>query len=183
MANEERLTTQEWKARFAANFDALVRITGFNRKEAAAAIGVSYRVVRRIITAGVSRTEDRNILALRRISEFFCLPSVDDLWRPDLLCTVLTGENSKTFIDKFRERLLEERQRRVADMSDERRAELVMMSRALGKDDVSPEPKLFGPEAEKVAAILASSKGSTFQAIIDDLYDLVRLRQNATTGG
>ena len=67
---EDRLATKERKRLFAENLDMLIGLVGMNRKEAADAIGIAHKLVRRLATAGVGRKdaqhreldEDRRLL-------------------------------------------------------------------------------------------------------------------------
>jgi hypothetical protein len=170
---DDRLTPQERKERFASNLDRLISILGLTRKEAAEQIGIPYKLVRRLASAGVSCTEERNIESLTRIVRHFALPGVDHLWRDDLLRLLLTTPDGNDFVEKFRNRLLAERERRLAAAQVVVQEEVTLMGRALGVEDAI-EPPLTGPNANKVAVILASPKADTFQHLIDDYYELVR---------
>ena len=139
---------------------------------------VSYRVLRRVITAGVSRTDESNLKSLTRIADFFCLPTVDDLWRDDLVRRLIFPKDSK-FVQKFRTRLVVEREKRLEE-EPTRREELAWLNHALGFED-EHVPILTGPNANKVASILGSSRGSQFQWIIDDYYELI-MRADSASG-
>src|SRR5579875_1161696 len=136
-----RLTPDEWKGLFAYNLDRLVRLIGLTRKDAAREMHVSYRLLRRLITAGVSRADESNLKSLKRIADFFCLSCVDDLWRHNLARDLMRPGDSK-YVQKFRERLLAERKRRLQDSIVDRE-ELAMLDHALGF--VNNEPTLTGP--------------------------------------
>lgn len=170
---EERLTPTELKERFARNLDGLLSVVGLSRKDAAAEIGVPYKLVRRLASAGVSFAEDRNSESLTRIADYFALPSVDHLWRGDLVRRLLATEEGEGFLKKFRDRLLAERERRVAEAQVVGQDEVALMGRALGVLDADVPP-LAGAEADKVATILASPKADTFRRIIDDYYALAK---------
>jgi predicted DNA-binding protein (UPF0251 family) len=177
----ERLTPDEWKLRFAENLDRLVSLVGLSRKDAAGEMRVSYRLLRRIITAGVSRTDDRNLKSLTKIAEFFCLPSVEDLWRSDLVRWLIYSDHSG-FVEKFRARLLAEREKRLEQFGPVRSEDLALLNRALGFDDTHV-PMLTGPYADKVASILASSEAETFRRVIDAYDELVKRRSADADGG
>lgn len=170
---DERLTTGEWRKRFAQNLDRLLGLVGMSRKQAAEEIGVPYPLVRRLVSAGVSRTDDRGAGELTKIAAYFTLDELDDLWRADLVQTVLHPVRGRAFVEKFRRRLAAERGRRLADSRPPAVDELTLLSRALGIETPGPAT-LSGPEATKVAAILASPRGATFRLVIDDYYDLTR---------
>ena len=132
---EERLTPQELKRRFACNLDALLRIIGLTRKDAAQAIGVAYKLLRRLASSGVSFVEDRNTEALTMITNYLALPGVDYLWLADLLPRLLTTDEGRGFVEKFRPLLLAERERRLAGARVVADEEMKLVGRALGVED------------------------------------------------
>ncbi len=166
----ERLTATELKQRFARNFDMLLSLVGLNRKEAAQEIGLAHKFVLRLVSAGISRTDQRNLENLRRIASYFALPGVDCLWNANLLRQLLATEGSSDFVERFRPRLLAERERRLAEERALGHDEQALLSRALGFGD-APLP-LTGPYADKVRAILASSQAQQFRRLIDDYFQL-----------
>jgi hypothetical protein len=170
--SEERLTAHELKKRFATNLDGLLGITGLSRKVAAVEVRIEYKLMRRLVSAGVSFVEERNRDTIDRLQTFFALPGVDYLWRAGLVRFLLTSRKGLPFVDKFRNRLLSERERRLAAARAVDHEEVALVGRALGVADAAP-PALTGPSAEKVAAILASHKAGTFRRIIDDYHALV----------
>ncbi len=174
VVGEDRLTPQELKQRFASNLDRLIGILGQTRKQASQEIGIPYKLVRRLASAGVSCTDERNIASLTRIVRHFALPGVEHLWRDDLLRLLLTTGEGAGFVKKFRDLLVAERERRLAAARVVGQEEVVLVGRALGVADEPPPPPLIGPNADKAAAILASPKADTFQRLIDDYYELVR---------
>lgn len=166
----ERLTTEEKKRLFARNLDRLLGLTGLSRIAAAEEIGVDYKVLRRFVSDGVGKIVRPNEAILTRIAAYFVLPSVEDLWRLDLLPRLLATEDGQGFVEKFRSRLVAERERRLAEERAERHDELALLSRALGCDSgVQP---FTGPWADKVRAILASPKGKQFKRVINDYHQL-----------
>jgi hypothetical protein len=170
---EERLTTEEWKQRFASNLDRLIGLLGLTRKQAASQIGISYKLVRRLVSDGVSRADERSKEDVARIAAFFALPSIDHLWRADLLPLVLTSDEAGGFIEKFRPLLIAEREKRLAEVQRGVHEELGLLSRALGFEE-TPAPPLTGAHADNVAAILASPKAENFKRIIADYHELVK---------
>lgn len=166
------LTPAQLKRRFATNLDRLVNLVGLTRKVAAHNIGIPHQLLLRLVSAGVSRTDDRNIESLKKIKDYFALPDVHDLWRPDLVRRLLTSDLGHGFVEKFRDRLLAERERRLGEELVDAREELALLGLALGFKD-TPLPALTGPHAEKVRAILASAKSEHFKRLIDDYYELV----------
>ena len=166
----ERLTPEERKRRFANNLDMLVRLVGLSRKGTADEIGIAHKLVLRLVSAGISRRHERNFESLTKIAAYFALTSVDDLWRADLLQLVLPADGGRGFVEKFRDRLLAERQRRLAVERVPGHDELALLSRALGYEVITPT--LTGDLAEKIAAILASPKAEQFRRVIDDYHEL-----------
>jgi hypothetical protein len=69
----------------AQNLDHLLALKGLGRKEAAEAIGVPYKWLRRAVSQGLGRPDQRNAPHLQRLTTFFGLRRIDDLWRPSLL--------------------------------------------------------------------------------------------------
>ena len=61
-------TPKELKRQFAENLDHLFRYAGHSRKEAADVIGLPYQLVRRLVSAGVSRLDERNQESLQKIN-------------------------------------------------------------------------------------------------------------------
>jgi hypothetical protein len=177
--NPGRLTADEWKQVFVKNLDQLVRLVGLSRKDAAREMHVSYRLLRRLITAGVSRTDVSNLTSLKRIADYFCMQSVEDLWNPHVVTSLIFSIDSK-FKLKFAERLRAEREKRLQQDPD-RRVELVWLNHALGYED-RLAPSLPGGTAHKVFTILGSARGTQFQRIIDDYYELVKLSRSGEEG-
>lgn len=70
---------------FATNIDRLLATKGWSRKDAAIALGVEYKWLRRAVTSGLDRIERRNQSALNAVVRHFQLSSVNDLWRPNLV--------------------------------------------------------------------------------------------------
>jgi hypothetical protein len=168
VAQEERLTAEERKRLFASNLDRLIRLVGMNRKEVADEIGITHILVLRLVSAGISRVDPRNIKTLTKIASFFALPSVDDFWRVDLVRRLLSPTEGDSFVKRFRPRLLAERERRLVEAQRHSEDELALLSLALGFQDV--RTTLTGPLAEKIDAILASGKAEQFKRLIDDYF-------------
>lgn len=169
--DDERLTPKELKQRFADNLDRLLSLVGLNRKDGAVEIGVSYRLLRRLVTAGVSRPDDRNLEGLTKIARFFCLADHNELWNADMVRRLLAPGDERGFVEKFRSRLQAVRKKRLFETGPERREELALLSRALGFEEVTLPP-LTGPDADKVATILASPEAGLFRQLIGKFYEL-----------
>ncbi len=84
----------------------------------------------------------------------------------------MTTPKETWFVNKFRHRLLAERERRVAAARAFDREEVRLVGRALGVEEPGPVA-LTGPEAERVAAILASPRAGTFRRLVNDYYELI----------
>ena len=110
---------------FANNLDQLIRLVGHSRKEAAEAIGVTYKLIRRYVSAGICRPDYRSEEGLEKIAAYFGLPNIRSLWRDGLVESLLTTDDGKLFREKFRselERRLEEECAKTDDI-DHRRLE------------------------------------------------------------
>lgn len=169
---EEPLDADERRERFATNLDRLIGIVGLSRKDAARETGIPYKLMRRLVSAGVAVVGARNQEALKSIASYFALPSANHLWRNDLFRRMLTTDEGSGFVEKFRQRLLAEHERRVAGARVIGHEELLLLGRALGVEGADLSP-LTGPYADKVTAILASAKADTFKRIIDDYHEIV----------
>jgi DNA adenine methylase len=71
--------------RLAQNLDRLLALNGLGRKEAAEAIGVPYKWLRRAVSQGLARPDQRNAARLESVTAFFGLRRIDDLWQPSLV--------------------------------------------------------------------------------------------------
>ena len=171
----ERRTTEELKEQFAGNLDWLIGLVGLSRKEAAEAIGVDYVFLRRLVSAGVSRSDERSSDGLDKIAAFFALPSPSWLWREDIAKVVLHPQTGDVFINTFRARLIEECLRRLALAERTTEDDLPLLCRAVGLEPPSRLP-LTGEYADKTAAVLASPKGNTLKKIINDYYELITMK-------
>ncbi len=166
----ERLMPEEKKRLFARNLDRLLGLVGLSRKAAADEIGVDYKVLRRFVSEGISKIVRPNEAILVRIAAYFSLPGVEALWRSDLLPRLLSSEEGQGFVEKFRPRLMAERERRLDEDRARSHDELALLSRALGFENAAAP--LAGPWGDKVRAILASPKARQFKRVIDDYYQL-----------
>ena len=80
----------------AQNLDRLLALKGLGRKEAAEVIGVPYKWLRRAVSQGLGRPDQRNAAHLQRVTTFFGLRRIDDLWRPSLVELGLTARRGFT---------------------------------------------------------------------------------------
>ena len=69
----------------AQNLDRLLALKRLGRKEAAEAIGVPYKWLRRAASRGLGRPDQRNAPHLQRVTTYFGLRRIEDLWRPSLV--------------------------------------------------------------------------------------------------
>lgn len=168
--DSQRLTPAELKSRFACNLDQLLNIIGLNRKDAAAEIGISYSLIRRLVTAGVSRIDDLNRESLNSIADYLGLASLADLWRDDLRQWVMTPGDHSSFAKKFHARLLAEQKRRQSQIKAQSSEELALLNQTLDPEPIS-FPRLRPELEKKLAAILKSSKANQFQTLIEDYFE------------
>lgn len=170
----ERLTTPEWRRRFARNLDRLMEIVGLSRKEAAKESGIDYRMVRRLVSEGVSRGDERSKDELQKLVAFFCLERADDLWRADLLPLLLTTEYGAKFVEKFRPRLLAVRERKLTETLEPPYDPLALLNAALGFEAGESRHAKPDQRQRKLSAILTSPKAEQFDRLIDDYYEFAR---------
>jgi DNA adenine methylase len=78
----------------AQNLDRLLALKGLGRKEAAEAIGVPYKWLRKAVSQGLARPNQRNADHLQKVTAFFGLTRIEDLWRPSLVELRLAPERS-----------------------------------------------------------------------------------------
>ena len=95
------LSTAKRKRIFSCNLGQLLDVLGVNRKTASEQIQVSYRWIRRMVSAGISRPDKRNLDNLERVASHFALPNIRFLWRPDLVAELIASEDARTFVEKF----------------------------------------------------------------------------------
>ena len=162
MIDSNRLSAKERKKIFAHNLDSLLKVTGMRRKCGAVQIGVSYVLIRRLASAGVSRIVARNVESIHKIADFFKLEKAEDLWEQGLMSFLL--KPGTKFVEAFREsitRTYSKNRRRHSDIKW-----LNMLSVALGLDEFHEQNE----QREKVNKILDSPKGGVFKKLIDDYY-------------
>ena len=95
------LTPDERKVIFARNLNQLLEVLGLDRKAASEQIQISYRWVRRMVSVGVSRPDERNRENLERLASYFCLPDTEALWTHDLVAALIASEPGRRFVEKF----------------------------------------------------------------------------------
>ena len=169
-------------SRFARNVDDLIRLVGHSRKEAAEAIGVQYKLIRRYVSAGISRPDYRSQESLQKVATYFALPNVQSLWRDDLVESLLTTADGQTFVKKFRrelEKRLEEGQAKTSEVDDRR---LECLEIALD-DTIKFKPsRPQMSHLEKAEAILESNtaKSGAFCIVIDLFYDALEVKRTGS---
>src|SRR5687767_6717652 len=62
---EEPVTPDERREQFASNLDRLIGLLGLSRKDAAREAGITYKLMRRLVSAGVAAIGARNEEALK----------------------------------------------------------------------------------------------------------------------
>lgn len=95
------LTAEQRKQVFIRNLNQLLDVLGVNRKDAAETLQIPYRWVRRVVTSGVSRPDERNHEALEKLVSYFALPGIAALWTPNLVAALIASEQGRTFVEKF----------------------------------------------------------------------------------
>jgi hypothetical protein len=173
------------KQTFAKNIDGLLNLLGLSRKDAAEQIGVTYKLIRRLVSAGISRPDDRNRDNLLAITRFFALPSIQHLWHENLVDDLLAQEEGLPFVEKFRPQLLRSREDQMAKLIDVDDKRLERLHRALGFTIAMGLPIAMRPDAagagplEKVKAILASDEALVqhFPKVIEAYYQLATRKQ------
>ena len=164
----DRLSPTERKKIFARNLDHLIMVIGLKLNEAAEQIGISYRLVRRLVSAGISRPDERNEENLQKIVEFFMLHGAYELWQPDLLSWLLNPDYAGSkFIDHFRDNLTRVREQHLARVQQFDQQLMSLITSALGVE--SPRSAYW----DRFEAILASPKADQFMCLIDDYYELI----------
>lgn len=167
---------------FARNVDELIRLVGKSRKDAADAIGVPYKLVRRYVSAGISRPDYRSQDGLKKVAAYFALPGIESLWREDLVESLLTTDDGQAFVKKFRpelEKRLEEERAKTSDV-DERRMECLDMAL---DDTIRLRPgRPPMSHLEKAQAILEadSAKSVAFRVVVDLFYDGLELKRTGS---
>ena len=81
---------------FAANLNRLLATMGWSRKNAADALSVGYKWLRRAVSSGLDRIERRNQPALDAVVRHYSLASVNDLWRPNLVIVEVRPKDGLT---------------------------------------------------------------------------------------
>jgi transcriptional regulator with XRE-family HTH domain len=170
---------EEGKRIFARNLDQLITVTFPSRKDAAEKIGVSYRLIRRLVSAGVSRLDDRNVESLGKIASYFALPLTEKLWWPSLVDELLTSPDGQAFVAKHRSALTQYHEEQTAKLQAIDVTLLEHLAKALGKPETA-KPEQPPSYVDKTRIVLSSSsKAAQFQTLIDDYYEFVMNQDQA----
>ena len=153
------------KAHFVKNLNQLLDILGKNRKDAAEEIKVPYKWLRRMVSSGTGRKEERNIKNLEKVVQFFRLPRTDDLWRTDLVRWLVSEKTSLDFLKTFEARLKiyytkKMEQRESIDMALVRAIEVALVPRI---SNLSVD--------EKLLCLISTGKHDYLIELIDRQYD------------
>jgi hypothetical protein len=174
-------TPAELKEQFARNLDGLLQLVGLSRKEAAEEIGVSYKLVRRLASAGVSRIDERNKESLSKIAGFFSLPRIDDLWLQNLIPWLLQSDEGQPFVKKFQSELQRFREEQTRNIEHVDRSQLQLIGEALHGKSQPDDEAAMAAYLERVRTILESDRAEQFESLIDDYFELVTGGRAAST--
>ncbi len=162
---------------FARNLDRLLTVVGLSRKDAAEELGIPYSLIRRFVSFGLSRRDERNANYLETISRYFHLPDVDSLWRSDLLDRLLASGEGRPFVEEFRPRLEAQRQAWLAKLAEVDPELLRHVSGALGFYSEAQRTGRFEEDLEKVRAILSSPEADLFRQLIERFFVIASPRE------
>lgn len=169
---------------FAKNLDELLCLLGMSRKDAAEQIGLNYKLIRRLVTAGISRPDVRNGGSLLKMRHFFVLPSILHFWQENLVDHLLASEEGRPFVEKFRQQLHLSRDAQVAKLVGVDEMRLDRLSKALEytlpekPGSAMPQESAGMDRLEKVKAILSSGEPAVqhFSDVIEAYYLLATCR-------
>ncbi len=169
----------ERKQQFACNLDQLLKLVGLSRKEAAEEMDLQYKLIRRLVSAGVSRSDDRNKESLDKIVRYFALTGVSDLWIANLIPWLLGSDEGMGFVSKFRSRLASHREEQLHTAGQIDQEQLRLLGEALGLEAVSVE-SVVSSYLAKARTILSSDKADQFKQLIDDYHELIAWKKTGT---
>lgn len=156
---------------FAKNLDRLIRSFHLSRKDAANEIGVPYKLIRRMVSAGISRPDKRSLENLGKIAAYFALPNVEDFWREDFIDWLATAKEAMPFVKKFRSHVLDKQAERMSVMSDIYLEMDNFFGTEFGFEKTPPEEE---PQRKfllnKVSVILESEELKHFEKVIEVYY-------------
>jgi len=172
----------ERKQQFARNLDQLMRLIGLNRKESAEEMDLPYKLIRRLVSAGVSRSDDRNKESLDKIVRYFALTGVSDLWIANLIPWLLGSDEGKGFVSKFRSGLASHREEQLHTAGQIDQEQLRLLGEALGLEAASVE-SVVASYLTKARTILSSDKADQFKQLINDYHELIAWKKTGTCHG
>lgn len=165
--------------RFASNLDKLIQLVGFSRKEAAEAIGVPYKLIRRYVSAGIGRPDYRSQDSLKKVAAYFGVQNVRSLWREDLIESLLTTEDGRHFVTKFRTQLTQRWQEERSKKADADEQRLEWLDIALGNTIRLKPSRPPLSHLEKARAILDvdTPTSAAFRVVVDVFHNALELKQ------
>ncbi|WDI43705.1 hypothetical protein [Bremerella sp. P1] len=164
---------------FMQNLNQLLEVARMNRKESAETIGVPYKWLRRMVSTGLVRSDERNLADLQKVTTFFAVPELDDLWRPHLVCWLVESDSGEAFWDKFEKNLFSiwselEQALRAIDQQLLRTLRWHCRERSVSDDAIAFHPSSdVVSDEEKVQQILASDKADHFKDFINVYYEAI----------
>lgn len=158
------------RACFVKNLNQLLDVLGQNRKDAAETIGVPYKWLRRMVSAGTGRKDERNTTNLEKVAQTFCLPCVDDLWQEKLICWLVSNPSGKDFSKKFEANLIAY----YSHMSNMWSSIDQETMRAIGVALMRIDPTNLSAD-EKLLRLLATGRHDYLIALIDRAYEETKL--------
>jgi hypothetical protein len=157
---------------FAQNLDRLLTIVGLSRKDAAEELGIPYSLIRRFVTLGLSRRDERNAEYLAAICRYFCWPDIDGLWNPTLVDRLLASGQGDRFKKEFRPRLEAKRREWLSKLAEVDPRLLHLVNAALGFNSGTQSSEPFEGELAKVRVILTSEKANLFRQLIESFHEM-----------
>jgi hypothetical protein len=164
MANATEV--EQRRDRFARNLQQLVEATELNLKQAAEEIGVPYPWMRRMVTAGTSRCDEKNRANLDRVAAYFLLPDTDHLWREQLVVELLTSPLGEEFMSRFKDSLRKLHTEESEKLQSVDLARLAALRKAFNFIDL-PVPGFTNPRAV-VMAFINDRKLSGLEAMAEE---------------
>ena len=162
---------------FARNLDRLLTVVGLSRKDAAEELGIPYSLIRRFVSFGLSRRDDRNAEYLETICRFFHIWDVAALWDTSLLDRLLASGQGHAFVDEFRPRLEAQRQAWLAKLAEVDPMLLRHVSGALGFFSGTQDAGPLDEELGNVRTILNSSEADLFRQLIKKFLPMASAKE------
>lgn len=163
------MTPSKLKKQFAKNFDFLLKITCLSRKQAAEEMDISYKLVRRLASAGVSRIDNRNKENLSKIASFFSI-QIEDFWIENFVELILRSDRGKHFVSRFHEELKCYQNKQSGKIEEIDQFQLQLVSDALANEVQSDDEMVLN----QVRVILKSDRAEQFKCLINDYCELAK---------